>query len=61
MFFSNDDNLQKEGGSFHKKEDCLILWNTNVQRGEFSSTSVVSFPVGLHNNIVEHSWRFDVS
>ena len=28
---SNSSNLQKEGGGFHKKGDCLIRWDTTAK------------------------------
>ena len=57
---SNGSNLQKEGGSSYKKRDCLALWDDATQRGELPSTSIVSFPAGLHNKKAEHSWRVDI-
>ena len=39
---SNGTNISKEGGGFHKKRNCLVLWDANVERGELSTESVIS-------------------
>ena len=53
---SDGKNMPKESGGFHKKRDCIVIWDPNVERGELNSESVVSLPLLLHNKQLHNSW-----
>ena len=46
---SNGNNLPNKGSGIHKRGNSLVLWDTNVEWGELTTTSAVVFPVSLHN------------
>ena len=58
---SDGKNMPKESGGFHKKGDCIVIWDANVERGELNSESVFSLPLRLHNKQVDNSWRVDLA
>ena len=58
---SDSADIEKNGGENHKKGNILVLWDTNVERNESASASVVSLLKSLYNKQVDGSWRFDVA
>ena len=58
---SDGTNIIKEGGGFHKRGDCQVLWDRNESRNEDASSSIVCLPACNFNKYIENSWRLDVN
>ena len=58
--FSNLNDVPNKGGKFHKRGNCLALWDAHVEWGELSTSSAFSLPVSLHNKNIKNIWIFDV-
>lgn len=58
---SNRSNIIKEGGGFHKRSDCQVLWDCDESRNEDASISVLSLPACNFNKHIQNSWRLDIN
>ena len=56
---SDGKNMPKKSGGFHRKRDCIVIWDPDneIERGELNSESVVILPLSLYNKQFDNSWR----